>query len=221
MNSGLDDSDNLAWKLALVVRGKAAATLLDTYSDERVFAARENIRYAAKSTDFMAPPSRAFALMREAALGLAVADPFVATLVNPRQSSAIAYPQSRLALADQDRFDAGPPAGATLPECPIERDGLPAHLTDLLGPRFVLLCLAPARPRAELHDMPVEIAVSWIAPTRNAGASAWDRSGDLFPSYGARPEAHYLIRPDGHVLARWRRLDPQRVRAALVAALEA
>jgi 4,5-epoxidase len=35
MNTGLGDADNLAWKLALVVQGRAAPALLDTYEAER------------------------------------------------------------------------------------------------------------------------------------------------------------------------------------------
>ena len=220
MNSGIDDSHNLAWKLAHVIRGQADPRLLDTYSEERVFAARENIRAAAKSTDFMAPPSHAFKLMREAALGLAVADPFFATLVNPRQSSAISYGASRLALADRDPFAGGPQPGATLAECPLERDGLPAYLTDLLGPRFVLLCLTATRPDPDLNGLGVTVARHWIAPTRDARAQAWDKSGELFSLYDARPEAYYLVRPDGHVLARWRTLDPAAVRSAVSGALK-
>ena len=72
-NSGFDDADNLAWKLALVARG--VRPLLDSYSQERVFATRENLSYGTKCTEFMAPPSFAFELMRQAALGLAVKHP--------------------------------------------------------------------------------------------------------------------------------------------------
>ncbi|MBL8382836.1 MAG: FAD-dependent oxidoreductase [Burkholderiales bacterium] len=219
MNSGIDDAHNLAWKLAQVIRGSAAPALLDSYSDERVFAARENLRFASKSTDFMAPPTPAFKLMREAALGLAVGDAFFATLVDPRQSSAVAYPPSALVVADADAFDGGPAPGATLAECPIERDGLPAHLTDLLGPRFALFCLCAARPEIDLGDLPVAVAVHWIAPRREPRAAAWDRTGALFTLYDARPEAFYLIRPDGHVMARWRRPDAHAIRAVIARAL--
>ena len=59
-NSGIDDADNLAWKLALVVQGQASQALLDSYSAERVAAAHENLSYGTKSTEFMAPPSFAF-----------------------------------------------------------------------------------------------------------------------------------------------------------------
>jgi 3-(3-hydroxy-phenyl)propionate hydroxylase len=90
-NSGIDDADNLAWKLALVVRGVASERLLDSYSDERVAAAQENLRHGTKSTEFMAPPSFAFDLMRTAVLGLAIKHERVRSLINPRQTSAITY----------------------------------------------------------------------------------------------------------------------------------
>ena len=67
--------------------------MLDSYSAERVAAARENLSYGTKSTEFMAPPSFAFELMRKAVLGLAVKFPELRSLINPRQSSAIAYAQ--------------------------------------------------------------------------------------------------------------------------------
>jgi 2-polyprenyl-6-methoxyphenol hydroxylase and related FAD-dependent oxidoreductases len=35
-NSGIDDADNLGWKLGCVVNGIASDRLLDSYSDERV-----------------------------------------------------------------------------------------------------------------------------------------------------------------------------------------
>ncbi|MFN0162618.1 MAG: hypothetical protein ACKVQQ_15405 [Burkholderiales bacterium] len=117
-----------------------------------------------------------------------------------------------------DAFVSGPPPGAVPPECPIERDGLPAQLGDLLGPRFSLVSLCAKRPDLDTSDLPVPLARFWIAPTRNALANAWDRSGRLFPLYGALPAAHYLIRPDGRVLARWHALDLERVRAAVDAA---
>jgi len=49
-NSGIQDVDNLGWKLELVMQGKAPAALLDTYSDERTYAADENIRNSTRST---------------------------------------------------------------------------------------------------------------------------------------------------------------------------
>ena len=119
-NSGIDDADNLAWKLAFAVKGIASPKLLDSYSAERVAAARENLSYGTKSTEFMAPPSFAFELMRKAVLGLAVKFPELRSLINPRQSSAIAYASSPLNVAGQEaEFKAGPAPGHVLTECPL------------------------------------------------------------------------------------------------------
>jgi 3-(3-hydroxy-phenyl)propionate hydroxylase len=213
MNSGIDDAHNLAWKLAWVAQGKARDRLLDSYSSERVLAARENIRHASKSTEFMAPPSAAFKLMREAALGLATRDPFFATLVNPRQSSAITFADSPLNAADSDALPAGPVPGAVLAECPVEAPPGGTHVTALLGPGYTLLALADADPRPAVAGLP--LAAVWIAPGPTRGVDAWDATGRLFPLYGAVPAAYYLVRPDGHVAGRWRTLKPVSLRAAL------
>ena len=218
MNSGIDDAHNLAWKLAWVVQGKARDRLLDSYSVERVFAARENIRHASKSTEFMAPPSAAFKLMREAALGLATKDAFFATLINPRQSSAITFADSPLNAADSDVLPAGPVPGAVLAECPVESRQGSQHLTALLGTGYTLLYLTASDPRPTLGALP--LATVWIAPRQTSGADAWDATGRLFPLYGAAPAAFYLVRPDGHVAGRWATLKPQSIRAALGRALD-
>src|SRR4030095_10068882 len=54
-NGGIQDADNLAWKLALVLNGEAPAALLDSYDEERIRAADENILNSARATAFMTP----------------------------------------------------------------------------------------------------------------------------------------------------------------------
>src|ERR1044071_5106962 len=56
-NSGIQDADNLVWKLKLVMDGLAPEALLDTYSEERVAAADENLMNSTRSTDFITPKS--------------------------------------------------------------------------------------------------------------------------------------------------------------------
>lgn len=201
-NSGIDDADNLAWKLGFVVRGEAGESLLDSYSAERVAAAHENLFYGTKSTEFMAPPSFAFELMRTAVLGLAGQHPAVRALINPRQTSAIAYADSPLNGAS-DGFTAGPPPGSVLLECPVG-DGF---LTDLLGTGFMALYFGEARDAPEvpcaLHSLP-RVA---------------DHTGRLYPMYGAIEGSLYLVRPDGHVLARWHDARDANVNAAIRHAL--
>ncbi|MDP3768764.1 MAG: FAD-dependent oxidoreductase, partial [Dehalococcoidia bacterium] len=94
LNSGFDDAHNLAWKLALVARGKAGLPLLDTYTDERMRATRENLAAATKSTWFMSPPTEGFRVMRDAVLSLATEVAWAGALLNPRQSSAHVYDTS-------------------------------------------------------------------------------------------------------------------------------
>ncbi len=81
-NSGVQDADNLVWKLALVIAGRAPESLLDSYSGERIAAAEENILASSRSTDFMTPKSRAARVLRDAVLSLANEVPAGRALVN-------------------------------------------------------------------------------------------------------------------------------------------
>jgi 3-(3-hydroxy-phenyl)propionate hydroxylase len=58
-NSGVQDADNLGWKLKAVIDGIASDALIDSYNTERVYAAEENIRHSTQSTDFITPKSAA------------------------------------------------------------------------------------------------------------------------------------------------------------------
>ncbi|MEI5999859.1 FAD-dependent oxidoreductase [Paraburkholderia bengalensis] len=233
-NSGIDDADNIAWKLAFVVKGLASPALLDSYSDERVAATHENLSYGTKSTEFMAPPSFAFELMRKAVLGLAVKHPHVRSLINPRQTSAITYANSPLNVADRDGFATGPVPGAVLAEYPvtIAENGRAreAHLTDLVTPCFTALCFSDegdvSHGFASLSDSLRErgvpfrvVPVSARLHAQATGVHAWDHTGRVFERYDAKPGTVYLVRPDGHVLGRWRNASAADIDAAIVRAL--
>jgi 3-(3-hydroxy-phenyl)propionate hydroxylase len=232
LNSGIDDAFNLGWKLAFVIRSRASERLLDTYSDERVFAARENLRYATKSTEFMAPPSHAFEVMRNAVLSLAVDHEWVRPLLDPRQTTAIPFPDSRLnwSAPQSDTFPAGPQPGATLPESPITHSDIGGNsagfCTELLGSHLTALYfseagdvpagLAQAREHLERGPVPFAWRSISMRPSKHA---AHDHTGRLFPLYGAAPGTLYLVRPDGHVMARWRQADAQELVAAVQSVL--
>jgi 3-(3-hydroxy-phenyl)propionate hydroxylase len=96
-NSAIQDADNLGWKLAAVLQGAAAQSLLRSYSEERVAAATENIEITRRTMRFLSPSAGAQTLLRSAVLGLAKTQPFARALVNTgRMSVANAYLGSRL-----------------------------------------------------------------------------------------------------------------------------
>jgi 3-(3-hydroxy-phenyl)propionate hydroxylase len=214
LNSGLDDAANLAWKLALVLEGGAAPDLLDSYSSERVQAARENIAFGAKSTEFMAPPDFAFRLMREATLRLALDEPAVRSLINPRQSAPIAYTGSPLNGPDEGAWSSAQAApGQPAPEALVRGAHGEFHLSQCYGTDFTCLVFGDGSlPRAVAELAQHGVAVLDIAPEADAHGQARLRYG--LPG-GIGPTALVLVRPDGYVMGRWRGLDPAPVLACL------
>ncbi|CAA9228353.1 MAG: 2-polyprenyl-6-methoxyphenol hydroxylase and related FAD-dependent oxidoreductases [uncultured Acetobacteraceae bacterium] len=231
LNSGIDDAHNLGWKLAMVARGEAPEALLDSYSHERLSAARENIAQAAKSTWFMSPPGPGFRLLRDAALTLAAEHPWASALVDPRQSSAHVYGDSPVVLPDGTVEDAGVRPGAPLPNATV--GGEPGHLHDALPPLgFALLvfvdALGPERA-AELLRAPAlagsPLQTVLVGSERGLAAMpatarrVLDADGALAERFAAPTFPLYLVRPDEHVAARFRDADAAAVADALGVAL--
>jgi len=213
LNSGLDDAGNLAWKLAWVLRGAASDALLDSYSIERVHATRQNISYGAKSTEFMAPPSYGFRLMRDAALRLGLADERVRSLVNPRQSSPISYDGSPLNAGDglTGLFPDSAP-GEPAPELMLRHGTETRHLSQFFGRGFVMLGVGldaqgidALRRAADSVGKPAGLPALQVLAVGEAisggDVDAWQAAHDSLLRYQAG--AVYVIRPDGYVLGRW------------------
>src|SRR5579872_4271864 len=127
-NSGIQDSDNLAWKLALVLEGEAPSRLLDSYDAERGPAADENLRHSTRTTNFLAPHRPAALAARDAVLALAAHHPFARAFINSgRLSTPYHYTDSPLNTADRDDFTV-PGPGAPCADAPLAAGWLLAKL---------------------------------------------------------------------------------------------
>ena len=207
-NSGVQDAENLAWKLDLVLRGQAPDGLLDSYASEREYAADENIRNSTRATDFITPKSEVSRLFRDAVLDLARQQPFARKLVNSgRLSVPATLHGSALSTADSDSFEGAMVPGAPAADAPLSIDGRATWLLRELAQGFTLL--AWGAPPAWAAGLPLKLLV--LSP-------AEDTHGCLAQRYDLQPGTTYLLRPDQHVCARWRHPTEAGVRAALARA---
>src|SRR5205085_10498320 len=120
-NSGLEDAENLAWKLARVLEGTSPERLLESYHIERSAAADENIRESTRSTDFMAPSSHQEARLRQAVLSLARHTEFGKRMINGGRLSVPSLYDTRLSTPDGDKWSGGAPPRAALAPGPLPR----------------------------------------------------------------------------------------------------
>jgi 3-(3-hydroxy-phenyl)propionate hydroxylase len=223
-NSGMQDADNLVWKLALVLRGLAPERLLDSYDAERVAAADENILHSTRATDFITPKSAVSRLFRDAVLDLACRYPFARKLVNSgRLSVPAVLHHSPLNTPDEPgafAAGAGVVPGATLVDAPVEGPR-GAWLLDHVGGSFALLAFGgvpPALPGMLARAaIPCDVVVVG-GSAREDALALHDAQGLAAARYDARPGTCYLVRPDQHVCARWRAIDAAAITRALARA---
>jgi 3-(3-hydroxy-phenyl)propionate hydroxylase len=212
-NSGLEDAENLAWKLDRVLRGWSPERLIETYHIERSAAADENIRESTRATDFMAPNSHQEARLRRAVLALANETEFGKRMVNGGRLSVPSVYDTPLSTADADNWRAGPRPGTSMPDAPLAHsNGEATFLTDAFraeGRRFALLSFA----NGGAIDLPEDVGHVCIGD-----GGFVDAQGLAGQRYDAQPGTSYLLRPDGYIAARFRHATGEAIAAALTRA---
>jgi 3-(3-hydroxy-phenyl)propionate hydroxylase len=200
-NSGIQDANNLAWKLALVLQGKAHPDLLQTYHEERHYAARDNTENATRSAIFIGPATDGQRLFRDAILDLAQRHEWARAWVNVgRLTTATCYEASPLGRergAFENRIAC---PGACAPDGRFGE----GFLVEQLQGQFTVAYFGKRGPDA--GDRTLEVA--------QENQVLWMRYG--VPSEGAT----YVFRPDGHVLARCTGIDGAFARQAIQAVLD-
>jgi len=225
-NSGLQDTDNLIWKLKLVIDGKAPQSLLASYGSEREFAADENIMNSTRATDFITPKSKVSKQFRNATLSLSKRYQFAQKLTNSGRLSdpAVLYDSPLNSLDDDFESDLVP--GAVMSDAPVKTDGA-EWLLNVLGNGFQLLYFVDDINQDRVNQLKAlqdeEIPVEPLLVVRQGKgvadiAAVEDSEGLLLERCDAKPGTAYLIRPDQHVAGRWRSLDIDLVKQAVARA---
>jgi 2-polyprenyl-6-methoxyphenol hydroxylase-like FAD-dependent oxidoreductase len=230
LNSGVQDAENLAWKLAFVRRGWAPPALLDSYHAERAAAARENLRVTSATMEFLVPQTGQERRHRTGILERALADPAARGQINSGKlaepywytASPLTTPGPPLAGFPVEPGATRPPVpgvlcpdGPCLAAGPFRADGLATRLRSLLGSSFVVLTARAATAAA------AAAALAGDAPVTAYALEDIDAGGALADALGASADTVHLVRPDGHLAAVLPRLDPANLAAALRRALGA
>jgi 2-polyprenyl-6-methoxyphenol hydroxylase-like FAD-dependent oxidoreductase len=196
MNTGLQDAYNLAWKLALVVQGRAAPLLLDSYEQERIPVARRLLETTDRAFQLVVSEGPLAALLRTkiiakvaaAAMRFATVRSFAFGTVS---QIGIAYPQSVLSHALPDLPQKGPKAGDRFPWLRL-RIGEKGTVTDLYreidDTRFTLLLFGQSATSLPAGGLVRTLLIPLVAENR----AELRRANISGPSF-------YLLRPDGHV----------------------
>jgi 3-(3-hydroxy-phenyl)propionate hydroxylase len=211
MNSGIQDADNLAWKLASVLGGKAGEDLLETYHTERHAAAVENLRVTEATIKFMVPPTRMRRLARNVLLTLQAPLRFLRRHVNAgRMAEPFVYTDSPIV-----QRGGSPLVGSLAPDGFVTACGNRRRLRDLFGDQFVGLYVgtdpqAARRFAEEALERPSEVPLQLylalptgaeLADPCPAATVVHDMGPALRATYGREEPTWYLVRPDGHIAA--------------------
>ena len=199
MLTGIGDAENLAWKLALVVRGAAVDSLLDTYQAERRPLAEDVLRNTSGVTRLQTSNSLLVRLLRDRVLAPLFASPAI-----QRRATAVAsqlwvsYRRSPLAPA-WGVLGRKPRPGDRVPDLPVRRtDGTASRLHAELGSGWALIA----------QTVPATGTVSTRLGPVAALASPEPRDGEA-----------WLVRPDAHLAWRGPAESPE-LQRWLTAALE-
>ncbi|HYO55572.1 FAD-dependent monooxygenase [Archangium sp.] len=241
MNTGIQDAYNLAWKLALVTRGRAPESLLDTYEQERHPVGQMLLEGTDRIFGIMARGG-SFSRFLRAYVAPRLARGLFGSAFTQRRLTrfvsqlAINYRRSPLSTGriwgeevGGVRLEEGPAPGERVPELPVKGEGVERLHEVLRGPQHTLLLFTGLEPEARVGSERVALARRLegaygpllkarvvVAGEGTPGPFVLaDGDGAVHRRFGAGAECFYLVRPDGYVGHRERPIEPKRLEAEL------
>jgi len=207
LNSGVQDAENAAWKLAFVLHGWAGDELLDSYHTERHAAARENLEVTTATMRFLVPGTETEHRRRLSTLESAGSSPDARAAVDSgRLAEPYWYVDSPLTTPDPSRpFVGRPPRGAVptagpgilVSDAPISVAGQRIQLRRVARDGFLLL----AADGVDREAVQAAARQATPAPVRLLSLADIDETGALRQALGARPGELWVVRPDAHIAA--------------------
>jgi 2-polyprenyl-6-methoxyphenol hydroxylase-like FAD-dependent oxidoreductase len=195
-NTGVQDAHNLAWKIAMVLKGQAGTRLLDSYDQERQPVGEFTVHQAYGRYATRVVPER----------GAGSVKPFVDDLtieIGYRyRSAAIAGGEAAEdpLIMHPDELRGRP--GSRAPHVVLAREGATISTLDLFGRRFVVLAGPEGGPWcARAQEAAQALGVALDAWQIGAGGLE-DADGRFLDAYGLAPAGAVLVRPDAFVA--WR-----------------
>jgi 2-polyprenyl-6-methoxyphenol hydroxylase-like FAD-dependent oxidoreductase len=216
MNTGIQDSWNLGWKLGLVARGLADNRLLDTYDAERWPVGQFLLRYTDRlfSTFTRAMSGRPLATWARRVVVPQIVPPVFESRWIRRAAFTfvselgVRYRRSPAVVEGEPRQRSGPRPGDRLPDAEVLVNGRSTYLQQqLAGPHLaLLLCGNPQHWDAgeldRLRERYGRIVKTQFLSTSDGHGSLVDEKGHAFARLGVRSAAQYLVRPDGYIAFR-------------------
>lgn len=192
MNSGIQDAENLAWKLAAVLQGKAPASLLETYDHERIAAQRENQAITSASMRFISPNAGEEREKRDGILYRSKNSADARKLVD----SGKMYTPSRY---DTSPLITGhhPIVGTKVPDVKLQRkNGTSSYLRHHVGINNLVIAFSnSAAIPSTLGSTPVMV----VSESEDSTQETVIDNGSIRKLFQASPGDCIVIRPDGHV----------------------
>jgi len=207
MNTGLQDAYNLGWKLALIVKGQADVTLLDSYEEERVPVARRLLNTTDRAFRLVVSDSRFAGLLRTQILARIAAfamgfERIQRVAFEVVSQIGIHYRTSSLSKSIDDFPHSAPHGGDRFPwlRLKLRVNGSVEDLFQILDDtRFNLIVIGQPSPPDGTLDFGEMLRIH-VIPADPVNDAELARAQIPRPSF-------YLVRPDGHIGLCGRRLE--------------